>query len=125
LNSLYYLGYRTAKFANVCIVPNALTAGGAPLKGSHEPNFNAPPTGPMLATISLREAVAKCGRPKFVKMDIEGGEYPVLESLDAELLRSATILVSWHPQFAGKPIPKVNGWKNTQLSSDITLLEPQ
>lgn len=124
LNSLYYLGYRTAKFTNVCIVPNALTADGRLLKGSYEPDFNAPATGPMFVTISLREAVTKCGIPKFVKMDIEGGEYPVLESADAELLRSATILVSWHPHFAGKPILEINGWKNTKLSSDITLLEP-
>jgi FkbM family methyltransferase len=124
LNSLYYLAYRTAKFSNVCIVPNALTADSKLLKGSYEPNFNASATGPMVITISLREAVAKCGTPKFVKMDIEGGEYPVLESADAELLRSTTMLVSWHPHFAGKPIPEVKGWKNTKLSSDITLLEP-
>lgn len=125
LNSLYYLGYRTAKFANVRIVPNALTADGRLLKGSYEPDFNAPATGPMLATISLREAVAKCGPPKFVKMDIEGGEYPLLESADAELLRSATVLVSWHPDLVGKPIPDVKGWKNTKLCPEITLLEPQ
>jgi FkbM family methyltransferase len=125
LNSLYYLGYRTAKFTNVCIVPNALTADGRLLKGSYEPDFNAPATGPMLTTISLREAMAKCGTPKFVKMDIEGGEYPVLASPDAELLRSATVLVSWHPNLASKPIPEVKWWKNTKLSSEITLLEPQ
>ncbi|MGB7767570.1 MAG: hypothetical protein WBN22_01785 [Verrucomicrobiia bacterium] len=60
-----------------------------------------------------------------MKMDIEGGEYPVLGSADAELLCSATVLVSWHPDLAGKPIPDVKGWKNTKLSGEIKLLEPQ
>ena len=125
LNSLYYLAYRTAKYANVVIVPNALTADGGLLKGSHDPDFNKPATGPMLATISLREAIQKSGIPKFVKMDIEGGEFSIFESAEAELLREATLLVSWHPHLAGKPIPEVKGWKNRKLSSDITLLEPQ
>jgi FkbM family methyltransferase len=125
LNSLYYLAYRTAKYPNVVIVPNALTADGGLLKGSHDPDFNATPTGPMLATISLREAISKTGTPKFVKMDIEGGEFSIFESADAQLLRQASILVSWHPHLAGKPVVEVKGWKNTKLSNDISLLEPQ
>lgn len=124
LNSLYYLGYRTARFANVVIVPNALTADGGFLKGSYDPDFNGQATGPVVATISLRDATEKFGRPGFVKMDIEGGEYSVFESDEAQLLMNSTILVSWHPRIAGKAIPEVKGWKNTRLSTDISLLEP-
>ena len=124
LNSLYYLGYRTANYGNVVIVPTALTVDGGLLKGSYDPNFSAPSTGPMLATISLREAIQKSGVPKFIKMDIEGGEFPIFESAECQLLQQSTILVSWHPQLVNKPIPQVKGWKNTQLPDGLALLEP-
>ena len=124
LNSLFYLGYRCARYSNVVIVPNALTPDGGLLKGTFDPDFNAPPTGPLVSTISLREAVAKTGPPKFVKMDIEGGEYGIFESPDSELLRRSTILVSWHPQLGGKPIPQVEGWKNSRPADNLSLLEP-
>ena len=123
LNSLYYLGYRSAKYQNIVIVPNALTANGGLLKGNYYPDFNAPSTGPLVMTISLRDAVAKSGVPKFIKMDIEGGEFEVFESTAAEWPRAATILISWHPQLVGKPLPAVSGWNNTKLSGDISLLE--
>jgi FkbM family methyltransferase len=124
LNSVYYLGYRTAKYSNVIIVPNALTVDGKAMKGTHDPNFNAVPTGPLIATISLKEALAKLGAPVFVKMDIEGGEYQIFESEDAASIRHATILVSWHPQLTGKPVPEVKGWKNERLAPDMSLLSP-
>jgi FkbM family methyltransferase len=124
LNSLYYLAYRTARFSNVVIVPNALTADGNPLKGSHDPDFNASATGPMVATLSLAEAIRKFGAPVFVKMDIEGGEFQIFESEDAHLLNKSTILVSWHPHLANRAIQPVKGWKNTTVAEDITLLEP-
>jgi FkbM family methyltransferase len=124
LNSMYYLAYRTAGHANVVIVPNALTVDGQPMKGTHDPDFNASPTGPLVATVSLKEALAKYGPPKFVKMDIEGGEFQIFGDEVAEGLRRATILVSWHPQLTGKPVPEVKGWKNDRLADEITLLSP-
>ncbi len=125
LNSIYYLAYRTAACQNVIIVPNALTLDGGALKGSHDPDFNSPSTGPMVATISIKEALAKFGIPTFIKMDIEGAEYHIFESEEvSSLLRQSTILVSWHPQFSGKPIPEVKGWKNERVAHDITLLSP-
>ena len=124
LNSLYYLAYRIADCRNVVIVPNALTADGKSMKGTHDPDFNAPPTGPLVATISLKEAILKCGVPSFVKMDIEGGEFQIFDGQEAECLQRTTILVSWHSQFTGKPIPEVKGWKNDRIASDITLLSP-
>jgi FkbM family methyltransferase len=123
LNSLYYLANRTEKYPNVVIVPNALTPDGGTIMGSHDPDFSSKPTGPRVATISLKEAVAKFGAPTFLKMDIEGAEFEVLKG-DLSSLHKSTLLVSWHCQFTGKPVPQVPGWKNTQLSADITLLEP-
>ncbi len=123
LNSLYYLANRTQNYSNVVIVPNALTPDGGVIMGSHDPDFNSKPTGPRVSTIALRDAVAKFGAPTFFKMDIEGAEYDVLQG-DLSPLHKSTLLVSWHPQFTGKPIPEVPGWKNTRLSDDITLLEP-
>jgi len=124
LNSVYYLAYRTANYPNVVIVPNALTVDGRSIKGTHNPDFNATPTGPLVATISIKEAIARQGVPAFIKMDIEGGEFPIFESEEAERLRPATILVSWHSQLAGKPVPDVKGWKNSRLADDMTLLSP-
>jgi FkbM family methyltransferase len=124
LNSLYYLAYRTANCPNVVIVPNALTVDGSPMKGTYNPDFNAALTGPQVATISIKEAISKQGVPAFIKMDIEGGEFLIFESAEAEYLRPATILVSWHPQQAGKPVPEVKGWKNSRLGNNMSLLSP-
>jgi FkbM family methyltransferase len=124
LNSLYYLAYRTANYPNVVIVPNALTVDGSPMKGTYNPDFNAALTGPRVATISIKEAISKQGVPTFIKMDIEGGEFLIFESAEAEYLRPATILVSWHPQQTGKPVPEVKGWKNSRLGNNMSLLSP-
>ena len=123
-NSLYYLAYRTAKLSNVSIAPNALTSSGQPFIGTYDPDFTAPSTGPMMASLSLREAVAKFGFPVFVKMDIEGGEYELLQCEDAALLADSTILVSWHPQLAKLPIPNLSMWKQTIICKNLGLLEP-
>jgi FkbM family methyltransferase len=123
LNSLYYLANRTESYPNVVIVPNALTPNGGTIMGTHDPDFNSKPTGPRVSTISLKEAVTKFGAPTFLKMDIEGAEFEVLKG-DLSPLHKSTLLVSWHSQFTGKPVPEVPGWKNTHLSADITLLEP-
>ena len=123
LNSLYYLGYRTAKYSNVVIVPMALTFNGETILGSHDPDFNAAPTGPRLASLSIKEALAKSGPPAFIKMDIEGAEFNIFAS-DVGALQKSTVLVSWHPTLTGKPVPDVKGWKNTRLAEDISLLEP-
>jgi len=94
LNSLYYLGFRTASYSNVVIVPCALTTEGGTIKGSYDPDFNAKPTGPLVSTISIAEAIAKSGVPTFVKMDIEGAEFAFFKSPEAKRLQSSTILVA-------------------------------
>jgi FkbM family methyltransferase len=124
LNSLYFLAYRTAAYKNVIIVPCALTTDGKPLMGTYDPDFNAPPTGPRTATISVSESIAKTGVPQYIKMDIEGAEYDFFESPESEKLRQTTILVSWHPMFTKKSVPTVKGWKNTPLATNLTLLTP-
>jgi FkbM family methyltransferase len=124
LNSVYFLAYRTANYANVIIIPCALTTDGKPLPGTYDPDFNAPPTGPRVATISTAEAIAKSGVPQFIKMDIEGAEFGFFESKESELLHRSTILVSWHPLLANKPIPTVKGWNNKFITPSMTLLTP-
>lgn len=124
LNSLYFLAFRTAAYPRVIIVPCALTTDGKPMPGTYHPNFNKPPTGPQVATISIAEAIAKSGVPQFIKMDIEGAEFGFFESPESEHLHQSSILVSWHPTHVNKPIPTVKGWKNTLLAPNLTLLTP-
>jgi len=124
LNSLYFLAYRSAKYPNVVLVPCALTTDGSTLPGTYDPDFNAPPTGPRVASISIAEAIAKSGVPQFIKMDIEGAEFGFFESRESERLHRSTILVSWHPNHVNKVIPTVKGWKNTLLAANLTLLTP-
>lgn len=123
LNSLYYLAYRTARYPNVVIVPCAMTAEGQPMKGTYSPDFGADPTGPLVDTISVDEAVRKFGMPSFVKMDIEGGEYSLLDVESSPLFES-TMLVAWHPGKEKRPMPKLAPWNVEQVTSDMTLLTP-
>lgn len=124
LNSLYFLAYRTAACRNVVIVPCALTTDGGTLTGTYDPDFNAPPTGPRVSTISIAEAIAKSGVPAFIKMDIEGAEFAFFESPESKRLHASTILVAWHPELAKKPIPQVPGWENDPIALNSTLLTP-
>jgi FkbM family methyltransferase len=123
LNSLYYLAYRTARFPNVVIVACALTRDGATLPGTYDPDFTAPATGPRVVSLSLREALQKFGRPAFIKMDIEGGEFELFRQ-DAELLRGVHLWVEWHPGIVNQPRPPLNYWKVSQADSTHTYLEP-
>lgn len=123
LNSLYFLAYRIRAHANVVLVPNALTVDGAPMKGTFDPDFNAPPTGPRVASLGVREALERFGCPRFVKMDIEGGEFDLIPALPP-VFRQATLLVSWHPHLVNRPIPAIDGWSVTFLQEDISLLTP-
>lgn len=123
LNSLYYLAYRTRSYSNIIIVPMALTADGQPIDGTIDPNFNAKPTGPLCATLSVQEAIKKFGKPAFVKMDIEGEEFRIFDT-ERQSLKDSTLLVSWHCQFVNRPIPALNDWKTQYIASDETLMEP-
>ena len=96
LNSLYYLGYRTAKYPNVTIVPAALTIDGKPMRATYDPNMHNPATGPQGITFSAAEAIARFGMPAFIKLDIEGLEKEFLEKC-GELFRHTTMIVEWHP----------------------------
>lgn len=123
LNSLYYLAYRTARYQNVVVVPNALTSHKGFVPSSYDPDYSSPPTGPRTPAITVEEAILKFGMPTFVKMDIEGGEFQIFED-ESSLLRNTVILVSWHPTLTGRTIPALPAWRNTVLSRDISLLEP-
>jgi FkbM family methyltransferase len=123
LNTLYYLAYRTASLPNVVIVPMAVTSSGGPIKASYHPDFNGVPTGPQVPTLSLQEAVAKFGRPAFVKIDIEGEEYNLLRD-EPEGLRGSCLMVEWHPINGKLEIPKLKHWKATRVKDYIVLYEP-
>jgi len=123
LNSLYFLAHRTAKLANIEIVPCALTADGREMKGSYEPNFNAEATGPLVPTFSLAEALAKFGRPVFIKMDVEGEEFKIFRE-QADLLRGIHLLVEWHPAFVKEPVPPLKHWRVREAFPSHTYLEP-
>ncbi len=122
-NSLYFLAHRTAKLTNVEIVPGALTADGRDLKGTYNPDFNAPPTGPWMPSFSLSEALAKFGKPAFIKMDIEGEEFRIFRE-SAELLRGVHLLVEWHTAFVKEQVPPLKYWRITEISAGHTYLEP-
>lgn len=124
LNSLYYLAHRAAGYPNIVVVPNALTIDGKAIKGTYEPDYNATPTGPSVATMSLNDALLKFGVPTFIKMDIEGGEFEIFDG-DVRPLQNSTILVSWHLPRSGMPVPTIPGWVNKMIAPDISLLEPQ
>jgi FkbM family methyltransferase len=131
LNSLYYLGYRTAKYPNVIIVPAALTVDSKFMRTTYDPNFHNPPTGPQGIAFSVTEAIRWFGAPAFIKLDCEGLEYELLARC-AEQLRHTTILVEWHPEYpegkinpsASKFKPNLSYWRSTKVSPNHTLLEP-
>ena len=123
LNSLYFLAYRTSRFKNVVIVPAALTLDGAPMETSYDPDFSGKPTGPMGMTLALSEALQKFGKPRFIKMDIEGAEYRLFRE-QAELLKGVHILVEWHPGIVKDPMPPLPFWKVNQVDVTHTYLDP-
>lgn len=130
LNSLYFLGYRTAKYSNVVIVPAMLTIDAKVMPTSYDPNFSNPPTGPKAIAFSLEEAIRWFGVPAFVKLDCEGYEYEFLERC-GHLLKNSAVLVEWHLDFDGTPNPgatkfkpDLTQWRQTKVSPNHTLLEP-
>src|ERR1051326_2784138 len=86
LNSLYYLGYRTAQCPNVTIVPCALAVESKSIRVSYDPDYQKPATGPFAVAFSVAEAITRFGVPAFVKLDCEGPEREMLERC-GELLR--------------------------------------
>ena len=124
LNSLYFLGHKMRRYKNAVIVPNALTVKSETIDGTCDPDFCAPATGPKVATIGISEAIIQFGIPDFIKMDIEGGEYDIFDSADLSKLYGTTILVSWHPKIRNRPVPCVEGWENTTLAPNLTVLTP-
>ena len=123
LNSLFYLGSRTAKYPNVTIVPAALTIDGKPMRVTHDPNMHNPPTGPQGITFSVAEAIARFGTPAFIKLDIEGLEKEMLEKC-GEMLRHTTMIVEWHPNCWNNEFPAMPYWRETKPSPRHSLLEP-
>lgn len=123
LNSLYFLAHRTARFPNIQIVPSALTADGREMKGSYEPNFNAPATGPSVPTFSISEALTKFGKPVFIKMDVEGEEFRIFRE-QSDLLRGVHLLVEWHTFFMKDPMPPLKHWRVHEVFPNHTYLEP-
>jgi len=131
LNSLYYLGYRTAKYSNVTIVPAPLTVDAKSMRASYDPNFHNPSTGPQGIAFTVAEAIRWFGVPAFVKLDCEGLEYEMLERC-AELLQHSTLLVEWHLEYpegipnpgATQFKPNLAYWRVTQVTPNHTLLEP-
>ncbi|HUA64475.1 MAG TPA: FkbM family methyltransferase [Alphaproteobacteria bacterium] len=131
LNSLYYLGYRTAQYKNVVIVPAPLTVDAKIVPASYDPNFHNSATGPQGIGFTVEEAIRWFGVPAFVKLDCEGLEYEMLERC-ATLLKDSTVLVEWHPEYpegvpnaaATKFKPNLSYWRSTKVSPNHTLLEP-
>lgn len=131
LNSLYFLGCRTAKFPNVTIVPAPLTVDAKFIPASYDPNFHNPPTGPRGIAFTVAEAIRWFGPPAFIKLDCEGLEYEMLERC-AELLQHSTLLVEWHAEYppgtpnpaAARFKPDLSYWRVTQVTPNHTLLEP-
>jgi FkbM family methyltransferase len=123
LNSLYYLGYRTAKYPNVTIVPAPLTVDTKSVRASYDPNFHNPATGPQGIAFSVEEAIRWFGVPAFIKLDCEGLEKKMLEQC-GELLRHTTMVVEWHPQEWNGEYPPMPFWRVTKVSPNHSLLEP-
>jgi FkbM family methyltransferase len=112
------LAHNLVDCQNVIIVPLALTADGRTMKGTFHPNFMAPQTGPAVASISIRQALCQFGRPGVVKIDIEGGEYGLLESPD---IVGLNLVVEWH-----RGIPKTLAhWNIVSLDAMHSWLAPK
>lgn len=116
-NSLYYLGYRVAKLANVVVVPCALTRDGSQFETSYDPNFFLPPTGPIACSLSLAEAIQKFGKPAFAKFDVEGGEFILFDG-DMEALRGCHLLIEWHKYKCRRDIPELKYWSSRDIIPD-------
>jgi len=118
LNSLQFLGYNLKDNRDVVIVPCALTVDGSPMLGTVRPDFLAPPTGPMVATLSIREALQKFGKPGLIKLDIEGGEYDMIKSPD---LIGIPLLIEWH-----RDVPtELEHWDLKTIDPTHSLLIPK
>ena len=118
LNTLQFLAYNLRAAADVVIVPCALTVDGKPITGTYHADFMVPPTGPQVATISIEEALQKFGRPGVIKLDIEGGEYELLNS--AHLI-GLSLLIEWH-----REIPRqLEHWDIRAIDTTHSLLTPK
>ena len=118
LNSLQYLGNNVKHLPNVIIVPCGLTVDGQPMLGTIHPDFLAPCTGPKVATLSIKEALQKFGKPALIKLDIEGGEYPMLKTPD---LNGIPLLIEWHGEIP-KELPH---WNLETIDSTHSFLTPK
>jgi FkbM family methyltransferase len=120
LTEIGWLAYNIRHYANIEIVPLALTRSGDSLAAAYDPDFlKVPsPTGARVLSISLDEALRKLGRPAFIKIDIEGGEYDLLQP-EPELLFGIPMLVEWH-----REIPALRHWKSISVDDRHTFLEP-
>jgi FkbM family methyltransferase len=118
LNALQFLGHNLKDCNNAVIVPCALTVDGNTMKGTCDPDFLKPPTGPDVATLSVAEALQKFGRPGVIKIDIEGGEY---ELLKCPLLFDLPLLIEWH-----REIPtELPHWTIQTIDESHSLLTPR
>ncbi|MFZ0828506.1 MAG: FkbM family methyltransferase [Verrucomicrobiia bacterium] len=118
LNLIYYLAYKLKNCPRATVVPCALTLEGKSMQCSIDPNFTKPNRGPLAATLSVEDALKKCGRPGVIKLDIEGGEYEVIKS---PFLTGLTLIVEWH-----REVPTaLDRWHIKALDPVHTLLTPK
>jgi FkbM family methyltransferase len=118
LNTIQFLAYNLRGCDNVVIVPNALTVDGKPVNGTYHADFMVPPTGPRVASLSIEEALNKFGRPGIIKLDIEGGEYEMLQSPH---LIGLTLLIEWHRGIPGQ----LEHWNVSSVDDTHSLLTPR
>ncbi len=121
LNSLYYLAYRVARLPNVVVVPCALTVDGEPFTTSYNADFFSPATGPKACSLSISEAVAKFGKPRFAKFDVEGGEYFLFEK-EPEFFNNSALLIEWHKYKVNRSIPPMAAWRYSDAVPEDELL---
>ena len=118
LTEIGWLAYNTRRYANIEIVPLALTRSGESLAAAFDPDFlKVPsPSGPRVLSMSLDEALRKLGRPAFIKIDIEGFELAALRGARKTISAGRgklALFVEMHPAI----------WENIGVSRSEVLVE--